>query len=89
MTSVASTRMFARSLVLIAILGLPLPAGAQNRLGGHFGMVFPLVNKAFPIPGSACAFFVEGVLPIRFQQNPSGAGNRTSVGLAVHVGVGF
>ena len=173
MTSVASTRMFARSLVLIAILGLPLPAGAQNRLGGHFGMVFPLVtrasgqtttigdafklgfpmgvtvktsdkwafdlelvpviqndplfvsmtvhpgiirglsdgyaaglrmafdvndsswgftplvNKAFPIPGSACAFFVEGVLPIRFQQSPSGAGNRTSVGLAVHVGVGF
>jgi len=33
--------MFVRSLVLIAILGLPLPAGAQNRLGGHFGMVLP------------------------------------------------
>jgi len=48
----------------------------------------PLVNKAFPVPGRPYAFFVEGVLPIRFQADPAG-GNRTSVGLAVHVGVGF
>jgi hypothetical protein len=172
MTTVASTRMFARSLLLIATLALPLRAGAQDRLGGHFGAVFPLVthasgvtttigddfkigfpmgvtvktsdkwafdlelvpviqndplfvsltvhpgiirslaggyaaglrmafdvsepswgftpllNRAFPVPGHACAFFLEGVVPIRFQQDASGR-NRTSVGFAVHTGVGF
>jgi hypothetical protein len=48
----------------------------------------PLVNKAFPVPGHAYAVFVEGVVPIRFQEDPAG-GNRTSIGLAVHLGVGF
>ncbi len=48
----------------------------------------PLVNKAFPIKGHAISWFVEGVVPVRFQQDPDG-GNQTSVGLAVHVGVGF
>jgi hypothetical protein len=48
----------------------------------------PLINRAFPIRGTGCAFFVEGVVPIRFQQAPSG-GNRTAIGLAVHTGVGF
>src|SRR3989442_838533 len=172
MTSAASTRMCARALVLMAMLGLPIRAGAEDRLGGHFGAVFPLVsraggqtttigddfkigfpmgvtvktsdkwafdlelvpviqndpllvsltvhpgiirglsggyaaglrmafdvnesswgftplvNKAFPVPGHAYSFFVEGVVPVRFQAAPSG-GNRTSVGLAAHVGVGF
>jgi len=49
----------------------------------------PLLNKAFPVPGHAYAIFVEGVVPIRFQEDPSGVGNRTSIGLAVHLGVGF
>ena len=159
-------------LILTAMLAVPLRAGAQNRLGGHFGAVFPLVarasgetttiaddftigfpmgvtvktsdkwafdlelvpviqndplftsltvhpgiiralsggyaagvrmafdvnqpswgftplvNRGFPIRGRACTPFIEGVVPIRFQQDPSG-GNRTSIGLAVHVGVGF
>jgi hypothetical protein len=48
----------------------------------------PLVNRAFPVRGQPYAMFVEGVLPIRFQQDPAG-GTRTSIGLAVHVGVGF
>jgi hypothetical protein len=48
----------------------------------------PLVNRAFAIPGSSCAWFVEGVVPIRFQQDSSGE-NHTSIGLAVHTGIGF
>ena len=48
----------------------------------------PLLNRGFPIRGRACTPFIEGVVPIRFQQDSSGV-NRTSIGLAVHVGVGF
>jgi hypothetical protein len=48
----------------------------------------PLLNKAFPVPGHPYSLFVEGVLPIRFQADPAG-GNRTSIGLGVHLGVGF
>jgi hypothetical protein len=48
----------------------------------------PLLNRAFPVRGHAYAFFVEGVVPIRFQQDASRA-NHTSIGLAVHVGAGF
>ena len=47
----------------------------------------PLVNKAL-VRGHGYAWFVEGVVPIRFQVDPAG-GNRTAVGLAVHTGVGF
>ena len=47
----------------------------------------PLINKGFP-RGNGSAFFVEGVLPVRFQRN--GAGDRvTSIGLGVHFGIGF
>jgi len=48
----------------------------------------PLVNKSFPVPGRSYKMFIEGVLPIRFQADPAG-GNRTSIGLGVHLGVGF
>jgi hypothetical protein len=48
----------------------------------------PLINRGFPVKGRAYAPFIEGVVPIRFQQQVSGE-NRTSVGFAVHVGVGF
>jgi len=44
----------------------------------------PLVNRAL---GNG-PFFVEGVMPIRFQQNAAGA-NQTSIGLAAHDGIGF
>jgi len=158
-------------LLLLATAAVPLPASAQDRLGGHFGAVFPLVNHAsgetttigddftvgFPmgvtvktsdtwafdlefvpviqndplgvsltvhpgvihalsngyavglrmafdvnqpswgftplvnkalVHGPGYTWFVEGVVPIRFQSDPAG-GNRTSIGLAVHTGVGF
>jgi hypothetical protein len=47
----------------------------------------PLINRAFPVKGHAYSWFVEGVVPIRFQD--PGGGVHTSVGLAAHVGVGF
>jgi len=45
-------------------------------------------EQAFPIPGSACSFFVEASCPSAFNR-PIWSRERTSVGLAVHVGVGF
>ena len=171
-TSAMTTRICALCCLVMALVFVPRAARAQNRLGGHFGAVFPLVtrvggttttladdfsvgfpmgitvktsdqwafdlelvpsiqndplsvgltvhpgiiralqnhyaaglrmafdvnqaswgftplvNKAFPVPGRPYAFFVEGVLPIRFQADPAG-GNRTSIGLAAHVGIGF
>ena len=173
MTSVFAARsIVVGCLLVVAALGTPRRAAAQDRLGGHFGAVFPLVtraggetttigddfkigfpmgitvkmndgwafdlelvpviqndplftsltvhpgiihslphawaagvrmafdvndsswgftpllNHAFPVPGHNYAYFVEGVLPIRFQQGPAGD-VQTSIGLAVHVGVGF
>ena len=172
MSSLASSRVLVGCLTLMALLAVPLSAGAENRLGGHFGAVFPLVshvggetttisddfnigfpmgvtvktsdkwafdlelvpvihndplvvsltvhpgiiralskgyaagvrmafdvneqswgftplvNKGFPLHGHSYTPFVEGVVPIRFQQTPAGE-NRTSIGFAVHVGVGF
>jgi hypothetical protein len=173
MTSIFAARsIIIRCALLVAAVGMPLHVSAQDRLGGHFGAVFPLVtrasgetttigddfkigfpmgvtvkmndrwafdlelvpviqndplftsltvhpgiirslpnafgagvrmafdvnqpswgftpllNHAFPVRGHAYAYFIEGVVPIRFQQDPSG-GNRTSVGFAAHVGVGF
>ena len=48
----------------------------------------PLVNKSFPIGGHASSWFVEGVMPVRFQEDPDG-GVQTSIGVAVHAGIGF
>ena len=48
----------------------------------------PLVNRAFPVSGHNYAYFIEGVVPIRFHQEESGD-TGTSIGVAVHVGVGF
>ena len=46
----------------------------------------PLLNRSFP--AGPLAYFIEGVVPIRFQQD--GAGNdRTTIGFGVHVGVAF
>ena len=171
-SSAAARSLVIRCALLVAAVGLPLHASAQNRLGGHFGAVFPLVshasgetttigddfkvgfptgitvkmndqwafdlelvpviqnnpllvsltvhpgiihslphalaagvrmafdvnepswgftplvNRAFPVHGHTYAYFLEGVVPIRIQQDPAG-GNRTSIGLAVHLGVGF
>src|ERR1700730_7175717 len=47
----------------------------------------PLLNRSFPVRDHSYAYFVEGVLPIRFQTSASG-GNQTSIGLGVHVGIG-
>ena len=46
----------------------------------------PLLNHGFPV--GRLTYFVEGVVPIRFQENAAGR-NQTSIGLAAHVGVGF
>jgi hypothetical protein len=173
MKSIAAARsLIIRCALLLAAIGVPLQVGAQDRLGGHFGALFPLVshvggetttigddftigfptgitvkmndrwafdlelvpsiqndallasltvhpgilrslphslavglrmafdvnqpswgftpllNHAFPAHGHAYAYFIEGVVPIRIQEDPAG-GTRTSVGLGVHLGVGF
>ena len=161
-----------RVMLLVAVLGLPVSAHAEDKIGGHFGILFPLVshaggettnigndfklgfpmgvtvkvaadwafdlelvpvikkdplftsltvhpgiihslpdrfaaglrmafdvnqpswgftpllNRSFPVKDRSYAYFVEGVLPIRFQASASG-GNQTSIGLGVHVGIGF
>jgi hypothetical protein len=46
----------------------------------------PLINHGWPFGHQA--LFVEGVVPIRFQENADGVA-QTSVGFAVHIGVGF
>jgi hypothetical protein len=170
--SITSIRVSLRLLTLMAIIAVPMRAQAQDRLGGHFGAVFPLVthtdgetttigddfkigfpmgvtvktsdkwafdlelvpviqndpllvsltvhpgiiralsggyavglrmafdvseaswgftpllNRGFAVPGHGYKIFVEGVVPIRFQQTSTGD-NRTSIGFAVHTGIGF
>lgn len=172
MSSAAASRATICGLLLLVAIGVPLRANAQDRLGGHFGAVFPLVtraggqtttigddfkigfpmgvtvktteawafdlelvpviqndplfvsltvhpgiihslpnsfaagvrmafdvnqsswgftplvNRGFPVRGHSYSYFVEGVVPIRFQTASSG-GNQSSVGFALHVGVGF
>jgi len=48
----------------------------------------PLLNKGFAVPHHSYKLFVEGVVPIRFQQSAAGD-NHTSIGFAVHTGIGF
>jgi len=48
----------------------------------------PLINKSFPVPGHPYSYFIEGVVPIRIQADPAG-GNRGSIGVGVHLGIGF
>lgn len=158
------------ALLALALLGLGSPALAENRLGGHFGAVFPLITHAhgettdisddfkigfpmgitvkktdlwafdlelvpvldfnddgplgvpltvhpgvlrslggrwtlglrmaFDIGGASWGFtpllnrglgshyFVEAVVPIRFQDDDLGEGS-TAIGFGVHLGVGF
>jgi hypothetical protein len=83
-------------------IGVPLTVhpGVLRDLGGNwtFGlrMAFdiggaswgftPLLNKGFP--SGDHAWFVEAVVPIRFQDNDLGEGH-TAIGFGVHLGVGF
>jgi hypothetical protein len=167
-----TNRFFWRALQYLLVLpamAIATPAGAQDRLGGHFGVVFPLVSRAdgvtttisdqfkvgFPtgitvktddrwafdlefvpvitrdrflsltlhpgiiralphsfaggvrmafdvresswgftpllnrgFPVGRVTYFLEAVVPIRFQQNAAG-GDQTSIGFGVHIGVGF
>jgi len=46
----------------------------------------PLLNRSFP--AGPVAYFIEGVVPIRFQQDAAGNG-RTAIGFGVHLGVAF
>ena len=83
-------------------LGVPLTVhpGVLRDLGGNwtFGMRMafdiggaswgftPLINKGFPKGNHA--WFVEAVVPIRFQDDAAGEGS-TAIGFGVHLGVGF
>jgi hypothetical protein len=45
MKSIAAARsLVIRCAFLLAAIGVPLQVGAQDRLGGHFGALFPLVS---------------------------------------------
>jgi len=57
---------------------------------GHSWGFTPLINRTLYVARSH-SLFGEVVMPVRFADAPSGTPNRTtkSVGLAVHVGVGF
>ena len=147
-------RSFRRALLYLFVLSaiaVAAPANAQDRIGGHFGTVIPIVsraggstttigdqfdlefvpvvtrnrfasltlhpgviralpnsfaggvrmafdvresswgftpllNRGFPV--GRMTYFVEGVVPVRFQENATGRG-QTSVGFAMHLGVGF
>ena len=48
----------------------------------------PLVNYAFADVGGGSSLFAELVVPLRFQEDLFGD-NMTSIGLGVHVGIGF
>ena len=82
------------------LVSLTVHPGVIHGLGNHLAaglrMAFdvreqswgftPLLNRSFPM--GPVAYFVEGVLPIRFQQDAAGNG-QTAIGLGVHVGVAF
>src|SRR5262245_11546895 len=82
-------------------VSLLIHPGVLRDLGGHFTLGLrmgfeigssawgftPLLNKAFPQDDHA--FFVEAVVPIRFDNNNPTAETRTAITFAVHVGVGF
>jgi len=48
----------------------------------------PLVNYGLFAVGRGSSVFAEAVVPIRFQQTAAGE-NFTSIGLGIHIGVGF
>ena len=55
----------------------------------QFGFT-PLLNKSWPIKGEGFfkAYFVEAVLPVRFNRPPGGP-STNPVGFGLHIGVGF
>jgi hypothetical protein len=53
--------------------------------GASWGFT-PLLNKGFP--SGDHAYFVEFVVPIRFQDDLAGEGS-TAIGFGVHLGIGF
>lgn len=53
--------------------------------GASWGFT-PLVNKGFP--HGDVTYFIEFVVPIRFQDNTLGD-THTSIGLGIHAGIGF
>lgn len=82
-----------RSSIFVAVFALPL--AAENRLGGHIGVVLgqasygftPLINRAYKRAGHG-AYFTELVLPVRFQRDATGD-SRASIGVGIHRGFGF
>ena len=47
----------------------------------------PLINRSFAL-SDGTALFAELVVPIRFQENTLGS-SFTSIGVGIHIGVGF
>jgi hypothetical protein len=54
--------------------------------GASWGFT-PLLNKGFPV-GNGLTYFVEAVVPIRFQDDLIGE-THTAIGFAVHTGIAF
>jgi hypothetical protein len=53
--------------------------------GASWGFT-PLLNKGFPVGN--VTYFIEGVLPIRFQDDALGE-SHTAIGLGIHTGIAF
>ena len=72
-------------------LGHGFTAGARLAFdvnSSQFGFT-PLLNKSWPIEGSFFkAYFVEAVLPVRFDR-PTAGPNTNPVSFGMHFGVGF
>jgi len=109
--TVKKTDKFAFDLEIVPVIdpqkdrptGIPLTIhpGVLRDLGGHWTlglrMAFdingaswgftPLINKGFP--NGDHAFFVEGVVPIRFQNGNVDAEMHTAIGFGIHLGIGF
>jgi hypothetical protein len=72
------------------VLGTASPPGAPSVRchSSQFGFT-PLLNKSWPIEGSFFkAYFVEAVLPVRFDR-PTVGPNTNPVSFGMHFGVGF
>jgi len=47
-------------LLVVVLIGTPVTVGAQDRLGGHFGFVIPLVTRANDTTTTVSDDFVMG-----------------------------
>ena len=62
-------------------------AGMAFDIGGSSWGFTPLLNRGFG-GGEDHSYFIEAVVPIRFQDDEFGDGS-TAIGFGIHLGVGF